>query len=56
MADFTKRPCEREAFCRWCDKGIKKGEEMVSGWSIRTSGISIHFCLSCANKIGEMSK
>lgn len=54
MADFSKRPAQREANCRWCDKLITKGEVMVTGYSWRNRGMNIHFCLDCAKKVGEL--
>ena len=53
--DFTKREAQRDAFCRWCDKTVKKGDTMVSGYSWRNRGITMHFCIPCAKKIGELA-
>jgi hypothetical protein len=56
VSEFTKRAAEREAFCRWCDSTIPKGSTMVTGTSWRNRGISMHFCLPCAEKIGDLAK
>ena len=56
MGEFERRPCKRDASCRWCDKRIEKGQEMVTGYTWRDRGISIHFCLPCAKKIGELAE
>ena len=53
---FTNRLAERDAFCRWCDNTITKGSPMVSIYSWRNRGVSMHFCLPCAEKIGELAK
>lgn len=50
-----KRPAERAAKCRACDKDIQQGEEMITWWSCRNRGMYIHLCLDCCKKIGEMS-
>ena len=55
MAEFSRRECKREAHCRWCDEKIKKGQEMVTGYSWRNRGMSIHFCLHCAYLIGRLA-
>lgn len=55
MSNFTKRKAERHAFCRDCDRTIKKGELMVSGYSHRNQGISMHFCINCAVNIGKLA-
>jgi hypothetical protein len=55
MGEFTKREAERQAFCRWCDKTIKKGEPMVSGYSWRNRGVNMHFCIGCASKVGGLA-
>lgn len=51
---FEYRPCEREAFCRDCDKKIKKGEMMVSGYSWRNTGMSMHFHPDCIKKMFDL--
>ena len=53
---IVRRPAQRPAICRGCDKQIEKGEEMVTTYSYRNRGQFIHFCLSCATKIGELAK
>lgn len=55
MADFECRKSERGAYCRWCDDLIPKGQTMVSGYSSRNRGINMHFCLTCAKRIGELA-
>lgn len=54
--DIKRREAQRDAFCRGCDKTIKKGEDMITTYSFRNRGQHIHFCLSCAKVIGEMAK
>ena len=44
------RKAEREAFCRFCDKVIRKGETMFSFYSWRNRGQNIHICLDCIEK------
>ena len=51
-----KRPAQRPAFCRACDKEILKGEDMISMYSYRNRGQHIHICLQCASKMGELAK
>jgi hypothetical protein len=48
------RKAERDAFCRSCDKTIKKGTDMVSWYSHRNQGMNIHLCLQCAKDIGTI--
>ena len=50
------RKAERDAFCRACDKTIKKGTDMVSWYSHRNQGMNIHICLPCAEGIGALAK
>ena len=50
------REAQRDAFCRGCDTKIKKGQPMVSTYSWRNRGQNIHFCVACAEEIGEMVK
>lgn len=50
------REAQRDAFCRGCDVKIKKGEHMVTTYSLRNRGQNIHFCTACAEEIGEMVK
>jgi hypothetical protein len=58
MMDYPieRRPAQRTAFCRGCDKKIAKGDDMISTYSFRNTGMWIHFCLHCAEKIGELAK
>jgi hypothetical protein len=56
MAEFTRRECKREAHCRWCDEAIEKGQEMVTGYSWRSRGQNIHFCIPCAYLIGQLAE
>ena len=56
MDPITKRQAERNAYCRGCDKLIKKGEEMVTTYSSRNRGQNIHFCVNCAKQIGDLVK
>lgn len=50
-AETTVRPAEREAFCRWCDGTIHKGENMVSFYSWRNRGQNIHFHIDCVKQM-----
>lgn len=52
----TIRPAERNAYCRCCDKVIKKGTMMLSWYTIRGQSSHIHLCLPCAKGIGELAK
>jgi hypothetical protein len=54
MSGPELRKAERNAFCRSCDKTIKKNDEMVSWYSHRNQGMNIHLCLQCAEYIGAM--
>jgi hypothetical protein len=54
--DITRRAAQRPAFCRGCDKKIDKGEDMITTYSFRNTGQHIHFCLACAEKIGELAE
>lgn len=56
MSKPELRPAERTAYCRGCDKKIQRGEPMVSFYSFRNTGMSIHLCLNCAEDIGELVK
>lgn len=56
MDDIVRRKAERNAFCRGCDRTIKKGTDMVTTYSFRNRGQSIHFCVKCAKQIGELAK
>lgn len=57
MSDSIKRrPAEREAFCRGCDKKIVKGEDLIYTYSFRNRGQNIYFCVGCAKKIGDLVK
>lgn len=49
-----KRPAVRVAYCRNCDKGIKKGEIMIALYSFRNRGQNIYICLDCAKEIGRL--
>lgn len=53
---IQRREAQRDAFCRGCDKKIKRGDEMISTYSFRNTGQHIHFCLKCAQQMGEMAK
>lgn len=53
--DIVRRPAERQAWCRGCDKAIKIGEEMVTTYSWHNRGQNIHFCLECAKTIGDLA-
>ena len=52
----ARRQAERDAFCRSCDRVIKKGEDMVSMYSCRNRGQNIHLCLDCSDFIGKIAK
>jgi hypothetical protein len=57
MSNFLPkaRPAERNAFCRACDKPIVKGEHMITWYSQRNQGMSIHLHEECAINIGTMA-
>lgn len=52
---ITKRPVERNAFCRGCDCVIPKGTDVIATYSIRNRGQHIYFCLPCAKDIGQLA-
>lgn len=54
MSTPQLRPAERTAFCRGCDTPIEKGAPMVSFYSRRNRGQSIHICVACSRAIGEL--
>lgn len=56
MSNPDYRKAERDAFCRSCDKSIKRGTDMISWYSHRNQGMNIHICLSCAESIGALAK
>lgn len=56
MSNPEFRKAERDAFCRSCDKPIKKGTDMISWYSHRNQGMNIHLCLPCAEGIGALAK
>jgi hypothetical protein len=47
------RPAERDAFCRYCDEVIKKGDDMLSFYSYRNRGQNIHLHPECVIKMAE---
>lgn len=53
---FSIRKAERDAFCRACDGPIKKGEDMMSGYSHRNRGQNIHFHLDCVGQMNALVK
>lgn len=54
--DIVRRPAQRSAFCRGCDKEIARGVDMISTYSFRNTGMWIHFCLKCAVEIGKLAE
>lgn len=53
---FHKRKVTRPGcICRYCDREIPKGEEMVTGYSWRNRGMYIHLHLECAKEIGKLA-
>jgi len=53
---LERRQMERDAFCRACDKVIKRNtEEAIIWYSWRNKGQHIMICLPCSQKIGEMA-
>ena len=48
------RAAERDAFCRYCDKRIDKGQTMFTWYSHRNQGMSIHLHLYCVLSMGNM--
>lgn len=53
---IERRKAGRDAYCRGCDAVIQRGEEMVSTYTFRNNGQSIHFCLTCSGLIGQLAK
>jgi RNase P subunit RPR2 len=53
---IERRPAQREAFCRGCDKEIVRGTDMIYTYSRRNRGQHIHFCLQCAVEIGKLAE
>lgn len=61
MADYweSKKPKyrqpERNAFCRVCEKCIKRNEDyMVSWYSSLNRGMNIHICPDCVKALSEL--
>jgi hypothetical protein len=54
--DIERRAAQRQAFCRGCDGQIARGEDMISTYSFRNTGMWIHFCLDCAKEIGKLAE
>lgn len=54
LQEFVRK-AERNAFCRICDKEIKKGESMFSLYSHRNRGIHIHICKDCVESMKEVN-
>lgn len=53
---IERRKIERSGFCRGCDIGLEKGDEIIYTYSFRNRGQSIIFCLDCATVIGSLAK
>lgn len=54
---LERRQMERDAFCRACDKVIKRNtEEAIVWYSWRNKGQHIMICLPCSQTIGEMAE
>lgn len=54
---LERRQMERDAFCRACDKVIKRNtEEAIVWYSWRNKGQHILICLPCSQIIGKMSE
>lgn len=51
MSKPEYREAQRTAYCRSCDKAIKRGEMMVSLYSFRNTGQSIHICPLCVKEM-----
>jgi hypothetical protein len=52
--EIERRPAQREAWCRGCDKKISKGEDLIYTYSFRNRGQNIYFCMGCAKKISAL--
>ena len=50
------RRSQRDAFCRGCNKKMTRGTLMVSMYSPRNRGQSIHFCGECTMEIGALAQ
>lgn len=48
------RLAERQAYCRYCDDLIEKGEKMLSFYSHRNKGMYIHLHLDCVKSMNEL--
>lgn len=53
--NIERRPAERDAICRGCDRTILKGHDMISWYTFRNRGQHIHLCLPCAGYAGELA-
>lgn len=53
--EIVRRPAQRSAYCRGCDKEIVRDTDMISTYSFRNTGMWIHICLQCAVAIGELA-
>lgn len=51
---FEYRSLERDGYCRDCDGRIKRGDMVVSGYSYRNRGMSMHFHPECLKKMFEL--
>lgn len=56
MSEPSLRKAERDAFCRACDKTIRKNTNMISWYSHRNRGMNIHICLPCSQSIGKLAE
>jgi len=50
-----KRPCLREAYCRICNSVIKKGEQIITWYSMHGGGQHTYLCLECAEDVGRIA-
>lgn len=48
------RLAERQAYCRYCDGLIEKGEKMFSFYSHRNKGMYIHLHIECIKYMNEL--
>lgn len=53
----TRRFVERDAFCRACDKKLKReSDEAIIWYSFRNTGQNIIICLPCARHLGQLAR
>lgn len=55
MKGHELRIAKRDAYCRSCDKRLKKDKDwMVTMYSFRNQGMHVHLCLRCVENMGAL--